>query len=48
MASDQQACQTVSLDSYLITQPVNKASATLSNSQSRQLANHSAGQQGIS
>ena len=36
--SDQPVCQTVSQDSYLITLLVNKWSASLSNSQSRQLS----------
>ena len=46
--SHQLALQTVSQDSYLKNQLVNKLSTSLSNSQSRQLFKNSAGQQVIS
>ena len=44
---NQPSWQTVSQDSFLITLLVNKWSASLSNRQSRQLCNNSAGQQVI-
>ena len=46
--SNQPTCKKVSQNSHVITQLVNKWSASLSNSQSRQLSYNSAGQQVIS